>query len=291
MLPLDSTLLLTQGSPLSVGAVLAYLRPEHGIYTGICRSQRGAFPLIGQVHYTGGDRSAHVSFVLPESGVDPSDQVDLLEGLAAQAGIWGAFNLLADVDELSPAFPGLRKAGFTVYGWQRIWQLPFKGENGSSSAEQWQNATPADEIPLRNLVHQLVPPLAQAADPFPTHRSQGLVSYQSGELMAYVEGTFGPSGIFLFPLVHPSVEYVADLIKGLERHLHPLLMRPVYMAVRSYQSWLETALEKLEWQVAPRQALMVKRLAIAQPVAATVRQAVIEHSPAPLVHHFTGNKE
>jgi hypothetical protein len=36
--------------------------------------------------------------------------------------------------------------------------------------------------------------------------------------------------------------------------------RPVYICVRSYQSWLETAIEDLGAEAGPRQAVMVKQL-------------------------------
>ena len=36
--------------------------------------------------------------------------------------------------------------------------------------------------------------------------------------------------------------------------------RPVYICVRSYQSWLETAIEDLGAEAGPRQAVMAKQL-------------------------------
>jgi len=37
-----------------------------------------------------------------------------------QAGDWGAFHILAEVDESSDAYRALRMAGFSVYAWQRL---------------------------------------------------------------------------------------------------------------------------------------------------------------------------
>jgi hypothetical protein len=287
MLPLDSSILMTQGNPVSIGALLALFHPERGVFTGICSIASSETFCIAQVHHTGGERIARLSFVLPSTGAESSATVGLFEALAAQSGDWGAFNLLAEVDELAPAFLGLRRAGFSVYGWQRIWQLPFMGESNTTPGGGWQIAEPSDEIAVRSLAQTLVPPLVQGADPLPGRRLQGLVYYQGGEIMAYIESVFGPVGIFLLPLIHPSVEDVAPLIKGLEKHLFPLLMRPVFLAVRSYQAWLETALEDLEWKAAPRQALMVKHLTKTQTLAMPVRQAVMEHSPAPLAQNYT----
>jgi hypothetical protein len=80
-------------------------------------------------------------------------------------------------------------------------------------------------------------------------------------VLAFVEGIYGPRGIYLLPLFHPTVENVDMLISDLLLHLSPLMGRPVYLAVRSYQSWIENALESLQTQAGERQALLVKHLA------------------------------
>lgn len=287
MLPLDSTLLITHGNPLSVGALFAHIYPEKGVFTGVCCEGEGELPLIGQVHYKGGERSARLSFVIPSNSAEETHMAGLFETLAVKAGDWGAFNLLAEVNELAPAFLGLRKASFSVYGWQRLWQLQFPEKKTPGLEGRWQAATSADEISVRSLAQMLVPPLAQGADPFPGRQLQGFVHYQNSEVVAYIESVFGSRGILLVPLIHPSVENAAGLILELEQFLFPLLMRPVFLTVRSYQAWLETAFENLGWKAAPRQALMVKHLAKAQTVVMPIRQAVIEHAPAPLGQNYT----
>ena len=39
------------------------------------------------------------------------------------AALGGVVEFLGEVDELSPAFEAMRRAGFSVYAWQRIWQV------------------------------------------------------------------------------------------------------------------------------------------------------------------------
>jgi hypothetical protein len=74
------------------------------------------------------------------------------------------------------------------------------------------------------------------------------------------------------------------------------LGRPIYLAVRSYQAWLETVVRDLECRVGPRQALMVKHLVAQQRITAPVaRHSVLEKYTAepsvPLVHNSsTANK-
>ena len=58
--------------------------------------------------------------------------------------------------------------------------------------------------------------------------------------------------------------------------------RPVYLCVRSYQAWLEPALEDLGAKSAPRQAVMVKHLArhIKEPQTAPVVPSGVSVQPS-----------
>jgi hypothetical protein len=53
----------------------------------------------------------------------------------------------------------------------------------------------------------------------------------------------------------------------------------VYICVRSYQSWFESSLEEMNGNRGPRQALMVKHLAITQRVANSLRIPGLESNP------------
>jgi hypothetical protein len=89
--------------------------------------------------------------------------------------------------------------------------------------------------------------------------------YRSGDdLMAYVELRYGHRGIWAQPFVHPDLEDIAGRLGSLLSELPNRLSRPVYFCVRSYQSWLESTMEDLGAQPSPRQAMMVKHLAIPQ---------------------------
>jgi hypothetical protein len=257
----------------------------------VAPARGGSQKLIGQMRYILGSRSAHLSFLMPNSAANSPNLPKLLERLARQAGEWGAFGLLGEIEEHSQAFEGMRKAGFVVYAWQRIWQLPNQDGNNRERTALWQPTTAMDEIPIRNLYQSLVPPLVQSAEHLPDHRMQGLVYRQGGEVLAYIEGIYGPRAIYLYPMAHPDLENAAELLCNLPSHLLTRLGRPVYLAVRSYQAWLEVALEELNAKVSPRQALMVKHLAIGQRVLQTnPRLAVLENrqaeASAPMVHNY-----
>ena len=282
MIPLDSSLVLTRGSPIGPMAALNRLHPSHGSFTGVIRSPGSGSPLIGQMVYRLGDRSARLSFLTPQSAIQTAPVTHLAEGMAHVAGEWGAFNLLAELDELSDALVGLRRAGFAVYARQRVWKLPAGQPDGKRPSSSWRPVTAMDESAIRGLYQCLVPPLAQGAEAFPLQRFQGYIYKQKDEVLAFVEGIYGPRGIYLIPLVHPTVEDVPGLLAELPQRMSPVLKRPVYIAVRSYQSWLESALEDTCTVVCPRQALLVKHLTHIQRVFATNghRLVSLEHAKA-----------
>jgi hypothetical protein len=299
----DSAQALTHGDPTSPLAFLGRINPAVGIYTSINpgSDSDGAFPLIGQIQYADGERSARIVFLMPDDGLTQPGLADLLEDLAIRAGGWGAFHLLAEVEENSCAMDGLRRSGFSVYAWQRIWKfLPSANRvsngDGKNGAAMWHPAASVDEVMIRNLYHSLVPPLVQSAEPLTPHRPLGWTYRQDGEILAYVEGFYGPQGIYLQPLIHPGVENVSHVLSNLLINQRNPLGRPIYMAVRSYQAWLETVVRDLECQVGPRQALMVKHLVAQQRAAVQVaRHSVLEKYPleptVPMVHNSTATNK
>ncbi len=282
IIPLDSALVLTRGSPIGPIAALTRLQPSHGSFTGIARTPGSNSALIGQMVYRLGDRSARLSFFTPQDAAHTAPVTALVEGMAHVAGEWGAFNLLAELDEQSEALTGLRRAGFAVYARQRVWKLPVGHSNGKQKQGSWRPVTSVDELSVRSLYQCLVPPLAQGAETFPLQNFRGFIYKHKEETLAFVEGIYGPRGIYLIPLVHPTVEDVPGLLAELPQLLSPVLKLPVYISVRSYQSWLESALEETCTIVGPRQALLVKHLAHIQRVFATNghRLTSLEHAKA-----------
>jgi hypothetical protein len=89
--------------------------------------------------------------------------------------------------------------------------------------------------------------------------ARGLIC--DGDVKCYVSLASGAQGIVLTPLIHPEVIDVDVKLASLLNCIPDRRRRPVYLCVRSYQAWLEPALEDLGAQAAPRQAVMVKHLA------------------------------
>lgn len=274
---------------MGLSAALAQLHPARGTFTGVAQADVKSPVLIGQMTYTAGNRSARLAFMAPGSAAASPVLTNLLEGLAWQAGDWGAFHLLGEVDELSPLFEALRRTGFSVYAWQRIWRLEAPTADGHEPSA-WQPVMPVDEPAVRSLFQNLVPPLVQSAEPLPNRRLHGLVYRQNGEIIGYVDGVQGPYGVFLHPVVHPDLTDACDLVQSLVRS-QQRPGRPVYLAIRSYQSWLEPTLADLPAESTPRHALLVKHLATLQRVPLTARLGVEKRSSevptASIVNHFS----
>ncbi len=278
---LDTALALTRGSPVGFWAVLGNMRLEHGSYTGVLRPGGGQPPIIGQVHYNTNERAARIAFLLPLRALESPDLSRLLDHLAWAASESGAHSLVAEVEEASPVLESLRRCGFGVYAWQRVWKIANTPQT-SDNSKRWEPASDLDRIAIRSLFQSLVPPLVQSAEPLSDHTDQGFVYEKNGELLGYIEAVYGPNGIYLQPLIHPASEGVAQLLSSFLANLPFHLGRPAYFSVRSYQAWLENPLAELQAESGPRQALLVKHLAVAQraPAYAVRNGALEKHQPA-----------
>ncbi len=174
----------------------------------------------------------------------------------------GALNILAEIEESHLLFELLRDTGFCVYSWESIWKLPTE-KNNFAQKNYWQIPDVVDENYVRTLYQTLVPPLVQNAEPFTNGGSPRLVYKKDTDILAYVESMSGHEGIYLMPVIHPSVENIQLLLEDLICQFKGL-GKPVFLQVRSYQAWLSEGLTALKAEPSPRFALLVKHLAVNQ---------------------------
>jgi len=297
-LPLDSALEFTRGNPFSARGLLEHINSGRESFTAACSTEDELQTLIGQVYRTPGAKYARLAFLMPAEDCQSAAVYPLVEGLSGEAARWGAFQLLAEVKEDEPAFSCLRRAGFCVYGWQRVWKLP-QGDQWDTEepVEKWRQTTDEDGIAVRGLYNALVPPLVQRAEPVQAGQLNGFSYFQEGELLGFVEGRIGPVGIYLQPLLHPAAEKETELIRTLPGLFQSRAGRlPVYLVVRSYQAWLEKALIEMGAGVSARQALLVKYLTVAQRfslaksrLVPVLETAKTETSPTVINHIFYNN--
>ena len=284
MLCLDSVLALTRGTPLSPVNFLDQLNPMVATYTAAyADNEDKRSSILGQIRYPLGAHSARLTYLTPCDSCNIIAVTGLVDHLAAQAGEWGAYYLVGEVEERTLVFEALRKASFSVYTWQRIWQLDLpkrEAPRRAASANQpgWQQLAPTDAIRVRSLYQSVVPALVQPVEPLSDNHLNGLIYKQDGETVAYADIVHGIHGIWVQPFIHPAAEHVPDLLVDLVASLLSPTRRPIYLCVRSYQAWLESALDDLNAQAGPRHAMMVKHmvlsLKVSSPVSANVEDRV-----------------
>lgn len=255
---LDSKLVLTRGTFIVPGALLSYLAPAAGVFTCVVNNVENGIELVGQLIHMPGSQFAHLIFMTPYSALRESAS-DLLDYMVQVSGEQGAWRLLADVDEQSQAFEALHHNSFAITARQRIWQIANRPSQSAGSG-RWRTTTSQDLFAIRILYNNLVPALVQQSEPFIAQHPKGVVYYEKGELKAFVEFKFGHRGVWAQPFIHPDTEDVAGLLEDLLWKIPNLRSRPVYICVRSYQAWLEGAVEEIGAEAGPRQAIMVKQL-------------------------------
>jgi hypothetical protein len=267
---LDSTRSLIHGPTLiPLGAFLTFLGPRTKIYTYRCENCSPPDPpLIGQVAYTLGASYARLSYLAPENAMEMSDLSTLLDYMAVEIGSQGAFHILADVDENSQVYHLLRRVGFAIYARQRTWRLEGQA-SGEADAVTWSACKSSDVIGIRSLYCNVVPGLVQQVEPLPKKNLKGFVQYKKGDISAYVELKYGRYGIWAQPYVHPDAENFSLQLAHFLNSLPGRRNRPLYICVRSYQSWLESAVEAIGAQPGPQQAVMVRHLTVANRVKQT----------------------
>ncbi len=261
---LDATRTLTRGNPLGAIGLLAYMDPGRHIYGAMCadtddHSGDGNWTkrsVLGGIIQTRGEHHAKLLYLAPSSNLDHPEFPNLIEHLSGEAGSWGAFHIRAEVDEDGEAFAPLRKAGFSVYALQRVWDV--SGIHDPQAKPEWKRVRSVHLPAVQSLYHQIVPPLFQPVEPAPD-RPIGWMCDQDAK--GYVSVNHGVYGIVLTPLIHPDMPDVGEKMSALITKLPDRRNRPVYLCVRSYQAWLEPVLEDLGAKAAARQAVMVKHLA------------------------------
>ncbi len=256
---LDTPLVLTRGAMLIPGALVSALAPSMGVFTCIANGDNDAAAILGQCMHFSGKPFAHLTFLTPRDALNSAATRALIEYMLVLSGERGALRMLAEVDEGSPAFETLRRSAFSIYTRQRIWRLddepPARFEGLT-----WRPAGAQDELPVRILYNSLVPGLVQQIEPFATQRPKGMVYYGQGELLAYVDLKYGLHGIWAQPFVHPDAADMTEHFLDLLCKIPNRRARPVHVCIRSYQAWLESAVEELGAEAGPRQAVMAKNL-------------------------------
>jgi hypothetical protein len=264
---LAAQLACTRGPQALAGVILDAFSGGRSPATLVARSDGLAG--LGQLLHRPGQPHARLAFLAPAEIVDAAVGTTLLEALSRSAGERGAHHLIAEVDEGSPVFERLRQIGFAIYARQRIWKLADRPKPPATAQgnSPWRPETASDLSSIRNLVQTLVPPLVQQVEPLAERSGAGLVHSPAEDILAYLEIERGPLGTWAQAYFHPAAESARALLEAFLAGLPEPQRRPLYMCVRSYQSWMNRSLQELRFEPVSDQAVMVKRLAVRVPEA------------------------
>ncbi len=266
-------------------------KPSAESFTAVAESSDASTCLISQVLHKAGERSARLNFLVMENSNGQDDILELLDYLNGKAGEMGALNVLAEVSESSPVFESLRKTGYSPYGWEAAWKLPKKVALNSDADHEWTISAATDEPQLRGLYQSLVPPIVQAAEAYGNGGTRRLVYRENDEIVAFVESSAGPNGLYLRPLIHPAVLDINALLNALIGQFNDI-GQPVYLQVRSYQAWLLNTLEIIGGESSGHFTLLVKHLAVLQRNGVIITNGNLVKNrqaepTAPMVSHLT----
>ncbi|HET7010013.1 MAG TPA: hypothetical protein VFI11_04495 [Anaerolineales bacterium] len=272
----------TRGPQTLQTALLDMLTPGRPTHTLVAPAENGGeVGAIGQILQRESSAPARLVFFGPAEALAQPSGLRLLDALSQAAGQRGAHNLIADVDEHSPAFECLRTAGFAIYARQRIWRREPGDRPGSRRAGSlWRPESGSDAAAIQALMANLIPGLVQQVETSPTRWRRGFVYRDDEELRGYLDVERGPLGIWLQPYLHPAVETIDPLLAAMVRDFDTH-GRPLFVCARSYQGWMSGPLTRFGFEPVSDQAVMVRRLAAAVRVEERVRRPALEVTPEP----------
>ena len=256
---LDSELGLTRDARGPNSALLSSILFPRGVYTLVARSD--SHRVVGQFRYRPDDLSAHIVYLAPALAEDTEDTVwlHILDAMAREAGKYGAHALVAEVEPSSHLFETMRTARFGTYTRQMIWRHePLQAPPQPITLSE---ESSSDQIGIMSLISSTIPTMLQQVTS-PPGDMRGLVYRKNGQVEAYIAISEGDQGVYLIPYIHPNVMAEAETILlaaiAQTNRSHKV---PVYVCIRSYQCWLDPAMERLQFECWVEQAIMVKHIA------------------------------
>jgi hypothetical protein len=258
---LNSELGLTRDARGPNSLLLSSLLFPRGVYTLVARSE--IQPVVGQFRYRPEDQIAHIVYLAPTLDDDAEDTVwlHILDAMAREAGKHGAHSLVAEVESSSNLFETLRAARFATYARQTIWQHePI--ELVDQNSVELEKANGGDQMGIISLIANTVPTILQQVAAPPSDM-EGLLYRKDGRVEAFVGISEGTEGVYLLPFIHPDMlDMAAGIIAASIAEIESTRKVPIYVCVRSYQSWLNHVMEKLGFEEWVEQAVMVKQIAV-----------------------------
>src|SRR3990170_2598504 len=210
---LHAEVAFTRGPQTLQTALLDMLTPGRPTHSLVAPAADGdEATAIGQIVQREPSAPARLVFFGPAEALPQASGMRLLDALGQAAGQRGAHNLIADVDEHSPAFECLRLAGFAIYARQRIWRRLPAEPDAARQGGLWRPELSSDSAAIQALLSNLVPGLVQQVETSLTRLRRGFVYCDEDELRGYLDVERGPLGVWLQPYIHPAVESIDPLL-------------------------------------------------------------------------------
>jgi hypothetical protein len=252
------------------------LLPQRELFTLIARADRQH--VVGQFRLRAEDHNAQIIYIAPhlDREADDTAWLYMLDAMAREAGKHGAHALVAEVNEDSSLFETMRACGFAVYARQQIWRRRPGDYPSLEPPVQVREQTEADTPGIQSLLANTEPPMMQQITITPAE-SHGWIYRRRERTEAYIAVSEGRYGVYLVPYVHPDISHLTSAVfEGVIRRIARTQRIPLYVRVRRYQDWIGAALEALQFEPGPRQAVMVRHIAagVRYPRFASVREGL-----------------
>lgn len=240
-----------------------------------------------QVEYRPLQAAADISYVAPALGASrraAGAWAALLEGTSVEMAERGIQRLFASLPEGGLEVEPFCQAGFAPYAGERVFRLARPSSSYSAGGlEGLVRPQRLEDLPAIQRLSSVVVPqrVRQAEGGISPARGRGgsdkryvLPGKQSDEMAGLLIVASGGCGHWMRVLVHPDARHLADgLIAWGLSLLAAQPPRPVFAAVRTYESGIAPALEALGFEAHLERVVLVKH------TAAWVKTPVAELAP------------
>jgi hypothetical protein len=257
---LNTSLKLTYGSPQSLWWMASQFDPRQIILTRLY--QQGDTERICQIRVTSQEQLATLTVLGGNSEILEEDLSVILDDIKQNAQNLGALHLVAEVEHKQSLLEIMKAWGFGVSAWQDIWKLAQQAPNPDylENKPEWCPLAEVDWWQAVQFLQSIIPPISQVTDLPLRYRSRFWVCHQAERIIAFADVHHGPHGIWVQPTFDPEVSRVSDLVSDLVNNLPARLSRPIYLSIRSYQSWLFRSIELMNAEYIDHQAILIKHL-------------------------------
>lgn len=291
-------------SPLAIAVLGPFPWRATGVATYVLQMRRQGRRLAGfaQILKRPGRPESDVLVLAPMLRTDAAAEdiwLRLLTKCAAEAGEHGVQRMFASAAEGGREVDVLRQVGFVPYTQETVYRLVSGTRVTGARRAEIHTQQVSDSWGMQRLYQAVTPPVVQHAEgalesensgfpplwwETPLLRSQGYVLSQQGEVTGAAHIQSGPAGHWLriwsaydHPVVVPAL--LNHCLATLDR---PDRKKPIYCAVRDYQSDIRVPLHDAGFQPYTRRSRLVKHLTV------RVKDAVPQAIPALVAHAVTG---